>query len=232
MTNPNYTALLFIIDRSGSMSPIKDDMEGGIKTLLEDQKEIDGDVTVDFAYFDTEFIYDQKLASLTAAAPKIVPRGGTALYDAIVRASVEFGESLAAMEEDKRPGKVLVAIVTDGYENSSRESTIEDVKKVIETQQNDYSWQYIFLGANQDAIMTAKSFGMARGSAMTFDYSSAGAHTATRGMSNYISGFRQDGKAEFSEDQSGEIFIDGAITLKSHPKDKIYKLTDEKGTND
>lgn len=232
MTNPNYTALLFIIDRSGSMYAIKNDMEGGIKTLLEDQKKIEGDVTVDFAYFDNKFEYDQKLASLTAAAPKIEPRGSTALYDAIVRASNEFGQSLAAIDEDARPGKVLVAIVTDGYENASRESTIEDVKNIIETQQNVYNWQYIFLGANQDAVMTARSFGMSKGSAMSYDATSAGAASATRGMSNYISGFRQDGNADFGVDNSGDIFINGAVTIKSHPKDKIYKMTDEKGTND
>lgn len=197
MTNPDYTALLFIIDRSGSMYSIRTDMEGGITTLLKDQEEIEGKVTVDFAYFDDKFIYEDKMLALTAAAPKINPRGGTALNDAIVRASTEFGASLAALPEEERPGKVLVVIVTDGQENSSRESTTADVKNTIETQQSEFNWNYVFLGADENAVLTASNFGIQRGSAMRYTASADGVATASAGLSTYTRDFRTKGTATF-----------------------------------
>lgn len=197
MTNPDYTALLFIIDRSGSMFSIREDMEGGITGMLKDQEELEGKVTVDFAYFDDQFTYEDKMLSLTAAAPNIVPRGMTALNDAVVRATTEFGTSLADLPEEERPGKVLVIIVTDGHENSSRENTADDVKKVIEAQQNDYNWEYVFLGANQDAVLAGDKFGIRRGASMTYDASAAGVATAAANLSSYTRSFRSGEEANF-----------------------------------
>lgn len=178
MTNPDYTALLFIIDESGSMHSISKDMEGGINTLLESQSQLAGKLTVDVAYFDTKFRYPLSMASADDAQISIIPKGGTALHDAIVRASSQFGETLAALPEDERPGNVVVVIVTDGEENSSRESTIHDVKALITTQQDDYNWSFLFLGANQDAILTGQSFGLRRGSSLTYDATSVGSLNA------------------------------------------------------
>jgi hypothetical protein len=190
MTNPDYTALLFIIDRSGSMYRIKEDMEGGINGVLEEQKNLPGEVTVDVAYFDYETIYDDRFLSLDSASIEINPRGGTALYDAIVSSTAKFGEALAQLPEEDRPGTVLTIIVTDGQENMSRESTIDDVKSIITQQQDVYGWEFLFLGANQDAIETGDSFGLRKGASMTYTANATGTADAARIMAGTISAAR------------------------------------------
>lgn len=174
MTNPDYTAVLFIIDRSGSMYAIRDEMEGGINGVLEEQKKLDGKVTIDVAYFDDEISYEDKFLSLDEADIKIMPRNMTALHDAIVSATTTFGTALAALSEDERPGNVLIIIVTDGHENASKEAKLVDVKSVITEQQDTYGWDFLFLGANQDAIETGDAFGLRAGSSMTYSADSAG----------------------------------------------------------
>jgi hypothetical protein len=183
MTNPDYTALLFIIDRSGSMWSIVNDMEGGINGVLEDQKKLPGEVTVDVAYFDDQITYDDRFLSLDSASIEIHPRGTTALHDAIVSSVSKFGEALAQLPEEDRPGNVLVIIVTDGHENASRESNIGDVKALITQQQDVYNWNFLFLGANQDALETGASFGLRKGASMTYTANAAG----TVDASNIIS---------------------------------------------
>lgn len=182
MTNPDYTALLFIIDRSGSMGSIKADMEGGINGVLEEQKKIPGEVTVDVAYFDYELTYDQRFLSLESASIDIMPRGMTALHDAIVSSTTQFGEALSQLPEEDRPGTVMVVIVTDGHENASREARISDVKNLITRQQDVYGWEFVFLGANQDAMETGDSFGLRKGASMTY----AATRGGTMDASNFI----------------------------------------------
>lgn len=182
MTNPDYTALLFIIDRSGSMATIKHDMEGGINGVLEEQKKLPGEVTVDVAYFDYELTYDQRFLSLDSATIDIMPRGMTALHDAIVSSTTQFGEALSQLPEEDRPGTVMVVIVTDGHENASKESRISDVKNLITQQQDVYGWEFVFLGANQDAMETGDSFGLRKGASMTY----AATRGGTMDASNFI----------------------------------------------
>lgn len=197
MTNPDYTALLFIIDRSGSMYSIQKDMEGGIEAILKEQAELPGKVTVDVAYFDDQFEYADSLLDINDAAISIVPRGSTALHDAIVRASSQFGTALEALAPEDRPGTVLITIVTDGHENSSTENTVADVKKVITEQQDTYNWNYVFLGANQDAVLTGASFGLRKGASLSYIASAAGTLDAATLTSGYISAVRVGNVASF-----------------------------------
>lgn len=183
MTNPDYTAVLFIADRSGSMIDIKEDMEGGINGVLEEQKKLPGEVTIDVAYFDSQLDYDDRFLSLDSAKIEIKPRGMTALHDAIVITVKKFGEALAQLPEEDRPGTVLVVIVTDGFENASKYHTLSDVKEIITQQQDVYGWEFVFLGANQDALETGASFGLRKGASMTYTANAAG----TMDASNFIS---------------------------------------------
>lgn len=182
MTNPDYTALLFIIDRSGSMGMIKEDMEGGINSVLEEQKKLPGEVTVDVAYFDYELNYDERFLSLDSTKIEIKPRGMTALHDAIVDSVKTFGDSLSQLSEEDRPGTVLTIIVTDGHENASQRAKLSDVKELITQQQDVYGWEFVFLGANQDALETGQSFGLRKGASMTYTANAAG----TQDASNFI----------------------------------------------
>lgn len=198
MTNPDYTAMFLLLDRSGSMTLIRKDMEGGIESLLEEQAKLPGKVTVDVAYFDYDYDHTDTFASIDDLKVSISPRGSTALYDAIVKASAEFGEALAALDEDERPGTVIFTIVTDGEENASMEATIEDVKKVITEQQDTYGWNYMFLGANQDAVMAGNSFGLRKGASLTYSATSDGIASASHQTSVYMAAVRSGNSASFT----------------------------------
>lgn len=182
MTNPDYTAILFIIDRSGSVWTIKDDLEGGINGVLEEQKKLPGEVTVDIAYFNDKLTYDEHFLSLDSASVEIKPGGLTALHDAISITTKKFGNSLSQLAEEDRPGTVLVVIVTDGLENCSTEANAGDIKNIITEQQDMYGWEFLFLGANQDAVQTGEDLGLRKGASVNY--------TATRGgvamASNFI----------------------------------------------
>ena len=198
MTNPDYTALLFIIDESGSMWGIAKDLEGGVATLLEEQSKLPGKLTVDASYFDDAFRYPTSMVAAAEAQIKIEPKGTTALHDAIVRGTTEFGAKLAALPEDERPGTVMVVVVTDGHENSSRESTQADVKAVITQQQETYGWEFVFLGANQDAVLAGEAFGLRKGASLTYTANAAGVQNASTLLSNYVGTTRSGAVASFN----------------------------------
>jgi hypothetical protein len=197
MTKADYTALLLIVDRSGSMASIATDMEGAIKNLLDEQRALPGVLTVDYVRFDDQIEYVHRLADPATVQIKIKPRNMTALNDAVGIAFNSFGATLAAMHEDTRPGKVLVAIVTDGHENASREYTGAQVKELIETQQRDYNWEVVYLGANQDAVAVAAGMGIAASSALTYD--PANVAVSTQSLSSYMTTSRTTGSAAFTD---------------------------------
>jgi len=198
LTNPDYTHLAVVVDRSGSMATCYKDMIGGLDTFFGDQASQPGDCLVDYFQFDTEYesVFEDKPVGVAKA--QLSPRGATALLDAIGKTVTTLGEKLAAKPEDERPGKVIVVIVTDGYENSSREWTKGSVKKVVETQRNDYNWDFVFLGANMDAVSEGASFGMLRGSSLTYDTHDTAAATAS--LSAYTTQTRSFGAAAFSDE--------------------------------
>ncbi|HKX66092.1 MAG TPA: vWA domain-containing protein [Intrasporangium sp.] len=169
MTNPNLTHIAFLLDRSGSMHSIKDDTEGGFDAFIAEQRQQGGDCRVTLAQFDNEYeeVYrDLPLAQVPAL--RLVPRGSTALLDSIGRLVTSTGERLAGLPEDERPGIVIVGIMTDGHENASREWTHPAVKALIEQQTKTYGWQFLYLGADQDAIEVGSSIGVAAANSMTY----------------------------------------------------------------
>jgi hypothetical protein len=159
--NQNLTDITLIIDRSGSMYSIQKDSEDGIKSFIEEQKAVEGECVVSLVQFDTEVdeVYTGKPIDI-APSYTLVPRGGTALFDAVAQTVVKTGERLSKMTESDRPGLVLILIVTDGGENGSKEYTSEQLKSLIKVQENDYNWKFTYLGANQDAFSTARSMGI------------------------------------------------------------------------
>jgi hypothetical protein len=175
MTDKNLTYITGIMDRSGSMIAIKDDTEGGWAALIKDQIGQPGQCWVSLVEFDTEhdLVYDYTPIHAVPAYT-LRPRGGTALLDAIGFTVNRLGEKLAAIPEDERPGSVVVVILTDGYENSSHEFDPAQIKDMIERQQRDYNWVFQFLGANQDAVTTARGMGIASTHAMTYTGANVG----------------------------------------------------------
>jgi Mg-chelatase subunit ChlD len=145
----DLTEIVLIVDRSGSMSDCKDEAQGGINAFIEDQKKAVGEANFTLVQFDTdyEFIHTGKpIKDVVAYA--LVPRGMTALLDAVGRAVSETGARLAALEEEDRPGVVMVIIVTDGQENASKEFNWNQVQEMIKHQKEKYQWQFLYLGAD------------------------------------------------------------------------------------
>ena len=168
MTDPNYTAMLIILDRSGSMSDIRDDMVGGLEQLLATQAAEPGLLTVDIVTIDDQIELTHSFAQPEDVKIELIPRGSTALYDAVGRSLNGLGEALAKLTEHARPGTVLVTIVTDGMENASSEYTPDVIAKLITRQRDTYNWDISFLGANQDAILEVRKIGIGADDVLTY----------------------------------------------------------------
>jgi len=147
--NMNKTHLAIVIDRSGSMVSIKEDAQGGINSLINSQKDLPGEASLDIFDFDNTTTHCVDLDDIKKFEKyTLSPRGGTALYDAVCEAVDKVGAKLSAMKEEDRPGLVLFAIVTDGEENSSRKFTFEDMQKRVKLQADVYNWKFSFLCAD------------------------------------------------------------------------------------
>lgn len=169
MTDPSLTHIYFLLDRSGSMQSIVDDTVGGFDAFIAEQRKTPGECRVTLAQFDDA--YEEVYADLPiSAVPSLVlqPRGTTALLDSIGRLVNDAGARLAALPEDRRPATVIVGIMTDGLENASREWSHPQVKELIERQTNDYQWQFLYLGADQDAVEVGMSIGVGAGHSVTY----------------------------------------------------------------
>ncbi len=196
MTNPDLRHIAVVLDRSGSMQSVKSDTEGGLKAFLAEQASAPGTTTVSLYQFDTEYepVYENR-ALADVPEYRLVPRGGTALLDAVGRTISTVGAQLAAKTEDDRPGEVIVVILTDGEENQSREFSLTTVKQMITSQQDTYGWKFVFLGADQDAFEAAGGMGIARGttlsyaSANTTDSMTAAGRMVARGTSSGLYAF-------------------------------------------
>lgn len=157
----DLTDITLVVDRSGSMEEIREDAQGGINAFLARQAAEPGEVLLTLVQFDTEYELLHRGAPIgDVPSYELVPRGMTALLDAVGRAINETGERLAAMPEAERPGLVVFAVVTDGQENSSKELTLARVKEMIERQQSVYQWQFTFLGAGPDTFAEATAMGI------------------------------------------------------------------------
>jgi uncharacterized protein YegL len=172
------TEIVFILDRSGSMSGLEKDTIGGFNSTIEKQKQEAGEAYVSTVLFDTEMevLHDRiPLARIEPLTEKeYYARGGTALLEAIGGAIHHIGNVHKYAREEDRPEKTIFVITTDGYENSSRKYTAEHVKQMIERQKQKYGWEFIFLGANIDALKTARNFGISEERAANFVNDGAG----------------------------------------------------------
>jgi len=165
----DLTDITLVIDRSGSMESIRSDAEGGVNTLVTEQAKQPGECRITLVQFDTEYEFLQRGVNAAECPPyQLVPRGSTALLDAVGRAINETGARLAALQEAERPGLVVFVITTDGEENSSKEFTREQVKKMIAHQHEAYKWQFTFLAANPEAFAEAGGMGIAADQAAQF----------------------------------------------------------------
>lgn len=190
----DYCHISIVIDRSGSMNSIASDTVGGLVNFVEEQKKVPGKATFSLMQFDDKFdnVYDfSDINNVDILSQyNFQPRGMTALYDAIGKSIVEVGESLSDMDENDRPSKVIFVIITDGAENSSREYSLSQVRRMIEEQTNKYSWEFVFLGANIDAEVVGTSFGMKAGNTITYAANAKGVDAAYSSVTSNLTAFR------------------------------------------
>ncbi|MBR7831334.1 hypothetical protein KDK95_33830 [Actinospica sp. MGRD01-02] len=225
MTNPDYRHIIMIVDRSGSMHACKAATEKGINALFTGQ--VDGAAagggdggsagdggsgwaTASLYQFDTE--HDVVFAHVPLAeapAYRLVPRGGTALLDAIGFAFAQEGEWLASLAEHDRPGAVIAVIATDGMENASREYKRPQIQEIITHQQDVYGWQTLLIGANMDAVQVATSYGIPAQHALTFRASPAGTASSLAAVSNAMTRGRSGQGYGFTPAERAAALADG-----------------------
>ncbi len=206
----DFTELVFILDRSGSMSGLESDTIGGYNSLLEKQRKEAGDAVITTVLFDDyyELLHDRtniKGVSLITDKDYYV-RGCTALLDAVGKTIAKIENAHLHTAESERPEKTLLVITTDGYENASREFTKEKVKTLVERMQKEHGWEFIFLGANIDSVKTAGSLGISADRAANYHADSVGTAMNFNAVANAVSEFRcckslnTDWKKEIDED--------------------------------
>ena len=185
--------LVMLMDRSGSMSAIQHDMEGAINTYIADQKKNFPNTKLTFAQFDVDYeilYFGVKITDVSDI--KLKPRGCTALLDAIGRT---INEAKARIEKEKTDPQLLFVIVTDGEENSSTEFTKDVIFKMISDQKAN-AWDFVFLGANQDAIQQGGNIGISAGKCLTYKTSSKGIGATGQSLCCYTQGMRASFNAD------------------------------------
>lgn len=198
-----YTHISVVMDRSGSMHSIKTDTEGGFNSFIQAQKELPGEATISMTIFDNsidvvhDFINIQEFPVF-----KLEPRGMTALLDAIGVTINNLVAKLETLADSDKPEKVIFVIITDGGENSSTEYKLEAISNMIKTQTDDAKWEFVFLGANQDAITVASSMNIAASKSMTYAANSKGVESSYLSLTKNMTRMRsaQVGSAEASMD--------------------------------
>lgn len=190
----NKTDITIILDRSGSMESVKSDTIGGFNSFLEGQRKVEGEASLSLVQFDDQYevVYmDRAINSadkLTEAT--FQPRGMTALYDAVGRTINAVGQRLADLPEAERPDKVLLVIMTDGFENSSKEYNAAKIAEMITHQREVYKWEFMFIGANQDAVLSAKEIGLPTHAALTYAPNAAGTKAVYSAMMSKVAQYR------------------------------------------
>lgn len=197
----DLTDITIVLDRSGSMESVRGDTIGGYNTFVAEQAKLPGRATITLVQFDHEYAVVYSGVDCLNIKPmqlnQFVPRGRTALLDAVGRTIGTVGERLAALPEVERPANVVIVILTDGYENDSREFKSEQVKAMVTHQREVYGWNFVFLGANQDAIFTGASLGVPANSSLSYAADSAGTSAVMDSVSCYVGNVRSAGVASF-----------------------------------
>ena len=192
----NLTELVFILDKSGSMSGMEADTIGGFNSMIEKQRKEEGDALVSTVLFSNEshVIHDRvsigKIEPLTER--QYFVGGGTALIDAIGQAIHHIGNVHKYARDEDRPEHTIFVITTDGMENASRRYTSDQVKAMVKRQKEKYGWEFLFLGANIDAVETAKHFGIGADRAVNYNADRMGTAVVYDSVADAAVGLRQN----------------------------------------
>jgi len=229
--NNQSTEIAFILDRSGSMASMHhaaitsfNEFLSGQQSLT-DEKGLPIPANFTLVLFDDQYDIIHHRAPIAAILPlnhsTYVPRGSTALYDAIGKTIDSLGKTLAETPADQRPGKVIIAILTDGAENASRSFTLHDINQRIRHQTDTYHWEFLFLGANQDAIASAGAMGIAAANSATYEAHSDDLSAANEAISGKMKSLRKF-QADVALDAEEQAILQESMT-ETFQKQKAKK---------
>lgn len=206
----NITELVFILDRSGSMAGLESDTIGGFNSMIEKQRKEDGECFVSTVLFDneSEVLHDRlKLGDIPKMTDEdYTVRGCTALIDALGGAIHHIGNIHKYARPEDVPAHTMFIITTDGQENASRHYTSERVKKMIERKKEEYGWEFLFIGANIDAVETAAKYGINKDRAVNYNADGKGTHILYESVSKAVCSMRNCDAV--CEDWSDELNAD------------------------
>ena len=193
----NLTELVYILDKSGSMQGLEKDTIGGYNAMLAQQRTVEGDCVITTVLFDNQYQLLHDRIDIRAVRPltqrEYFVGGSTALLDAIGKTIDKIHTAQKNTAEDYRAERVLFVIITDGAENASRRYSSMQVKEMIRRQKEKYGWEFIFLGANIDAVETAGRFGIDADRAVDYVPDGEGTALNFRMMSETVAAFRACG---------------------------------------
>ena len=202
----NFTAINVILDKSGSMSHLTSDTIGNFNKFLADQKAEPGEAIFTLATFSdrTSIVHNAIKLSDVPELNKhtYAPSGGTALLDAMGTTMTKVGCILSSMKEEDRPSKVIFLIITDGEENVSKEFTKSQIKDMVTHQSDKYSWEFVFMGANIDAISAGSSLGVSLSNSLNYSASSVGTEDLYKSVSDNLKSYRGS-----SRSAKGDFFV-------------------------
>lgn len=214
MSNQNLTLIAFLLDRSGSMQSIKSDVVGGFDAFLAEQRAGEGDCRVTLAQFDDQYEVVYRAVPVSEVPPLVLnPRNSTALLDSMGKLITDTAAEISALAEDDKPGSVIIAMMTDGLENASHEWSRPAIKSLVEQQTNEFGWEFLYMGADQDAVEVGKDLGVKAEQAVT--YSRGKSREAMAAMSGNVRGYR-----------TAKI-VDAAAAMPAFTEDQRSDLTDD-----
>lgn len=235
------TRIVIVLDRSGSMNQCRNSTITGFNTFLSKQKELPGEATLKLVQFDSnsdgmqyDTVFDGDIRSIeNLTLETFIPRGSTPLLDAQGKTIVELGEELAAMKENDRPEKVMFVTISDGEENSSQKYDRIQIRNMITHQSTKYSWDFVYLGANQDAVSVGAQMGYSRNKSMSFNAGSVKANAATWGnLNSYAATVRSSSVADISSlafsDEERSSSMTGDASLQSALDDLVNQKNQAK----
>ena len=191
----HYSEIAFVLDRSGSMESCREAAIEGFNSFLQEQQRTEGLAKLTLILFDDEYLVPIDALPVAEILPldnnSYVPRGSTALLDAIGRTIDELGARLASLPEQDRPEQVIVAILTDGLENSSQNYTWQQIADAIKQQSERYRWTFLLLGANQDAIATAAQMNIRAANAAAYVADAAGLRVSSKSLARKVRALRR-----------------------------------------
>jgi len=209
----DFSEIITVLDRSGSMEFLWADAIGGFNNFLKEQQKEPGSAKLTLVHFDTEYempingvnIQDVKpICQSEEGSVQVQPRGMTALLDALGKTIHDVGNRLEKTPENERPEHVIFAVITDGQENSSKEFTRDQIKKMIELQTNDYNWNFVFLSADVNAMYDSQTYGFQVANTMSFSNTADGFAKGYSRISTYVSGTRSGSSRTLREDDEGD----------------------------